>query len=264
MKCAVLGDPIAHSLSPVLHRAGYAELGLAWTYDAIRLPEGSMAAFVTGLGEQWRGLSVTAPLKREALAIADAVSDRARLAGGANTLIVAVDEGGRFAHADNTDLPGAVSAIRERYDGAVTAATIVGSGATAASTGLAMAELGAREIRVLARSAGRAEETVSAIASHPSAPEVSVAPIDAEVVGEVVVSTIPAAAQSDPLVARVRRGNGGVRGALRPVADPARCGCGRTRAGGGRRVRPAGAPGGAAVPRVHWSAGAARRDAVRR
>ena len=65
MRCAVLGDPIDHSLSPVIHRAAYAELGLDWEYDAVAVPAGGLAGFVEGLDPaQWRGLSLTMPLKR--------------------------------------------------------------------------------------------------------------------------------------------------------------------------------------------------------
>lgn len=199
MKCAVLGDPVAHSLSPVLHRAGYAALGLGWSYDAHQVPAGGLARFVDGLDDQWRGLSVTAPLKREALELGDRVTDRARLVGAANTLVLGGPEG---TLADNTDLPGAVAALRERYAGPVTAATIVGAGATAASTGLAMCELGASRVTLLARSPARAAATVEAIGRHPSAPEVEVAPLDTAPGGEVLVSTVPATAQEPDLVAR--------------------------------------------------------------
>lgn len=198
MHCAVLGDPIAHSLSPVLHGSGYDALGLDWTYDAHRVPEGGLAEFVATLDETWRGLSLTMPLKREAIALADRVSDRARLAGAANTLLLVGDE----VHVDNTDLPGAVAAIRERYDGDVTAGTIIGGGATAASVGLALAELGASEVRLLARRPERAAATATAIAAHPAGPAVEVVPLDAEPLGEVVVSTVPATAQDDDLVGR--------------------------------------------------------------
>lgn len=196
-RCAVVGDPVEHSLSPVLHRAGYLELGLDAQYDAVRVPAGGLADHVAGLGPQWRGLSVTAPLKREALALASSVSERSLLAGGANTL---VRSGGGW-EADNTDLPGAVAAIRERYDGPASVATIIGAGATAASTGLALAELGVRTIRLLAREPARAAETVAALSRDPRL-EVDVLPLDgAGVVGEVVVSTVPVAAQTDALVA---------------------------------------------------------------
>jgi len=200
-RCAVLGDPIAHSLSPVLHRAGYAALGLTgWEYDAVRVGEQELADFVAGLGPEWRGLSLTMPLKRRAAALAAEVTERARLAGAVNTLVL---DGGGVVLADNTDLPGAVAAVRERYAGPVRAGTVLGGGATAASTGLALCELGASRVRVLARSPQRAEPTAAAIAAHPSGPEVEVLALGgADVVGEVVVSTVPAAAQDENLLAR--------------------------------------------------------------
>ncbi|WP_028645282.1 shikimate dehydrogenase [Nocardioides sp. URHA0020] len=201
MRCAVVGDPVAHSLSPVLHRAGYAVLGLAdLTYDAVRVAEDGLAGFVAGLDQTWRGLSLTMPHKRRALELGGTVTERARLTGAANTLVL---ERGTVVLADNTDLPGAVAAVRERYDGPVGAATVLGGGATAASTGLAMCELGARRVRLLARTPERAAEAAAVIASHPSRPEVEVAtlatgPVD----GDVLVSTIPATAQDADLVQR--------------------------------------------------------------
>jgi shikimate dehydrogenase len=199
MKCAVLGDPISHSLSPALHRAGYAALGLDWTYDAVRVSAGGLAAHVRSLDDTWRGLSLTMPFKREAMRLADRVSDRARLAGAANTLVLVEGE----VHADNTDLPGAVAALRERWDGLLTAGTVLGAGATAASTGLALCEAGASEVTLLARSSERAAETVNAIQRHPSRPSVRVGSLADDVpTGEVLVSTIPASAQVPDLVAR--------------------------------------------------------------
>lgn len=200
MRCAVLGDPVAHSLSPVLHRAGYAAAGLdGWSYDLQRVPAGGARAFVDGLGPDWRGLSVTAPLKRELLDLGAEVTERARLVGAGNTVVLT--DGRRLV--DNTDLPGAVAAVRERYAGPVTAATILGAGATAASTGLALVELGARTLTLLARTPARAAATVAVLTAHPGAPRVEVVPLDGgPVVGEVVVSTVPAAAQTDELVAR--------------------------------------------------------------
>jgi shikimate dehydrogenase len=200
MRCAVLGDPIAHSLSPALHRAGYAATGLDWTYDAERVAADRLPAFLAGLDDAWRGLSLTMPLKRTAMALAPRVSERAALAGAANTLVLAR---GEVVLADNTDLPGAVAAVRERYGGPVTAATVLGGGATAASTGLALCELGASAITLLVRSPDRAAEALGAIARHPSGPRVEVGSLTGDAVrGEVVVSTIPAAAQDPGLVAR--------------------------------------------------------------
>jgi shikimate dehydrogenase len=198
-RCAVLGDPIAHSLSPVLHRAAYDATGLDWTYDAVRVSAGGLADHLAGLDGSWRGLSLTMPLKREAMPLADTVSERAALVGAANTLVLVDGE----VHADNTDLPGAAAAIRERYDGPVAAATILGAGATAASAGLALCDLGARSLLLLARDPSRAAETVDALERHPSAPRVEVGSLTTdEARGEVLVSTIPADAQSPDLVAR--------------------------------------------------------------
>ena len=198
MRCAVLGDPIGHSLSPVLHRAAYAAEGLDWRYEAVRVPARGLAGFVADLDDEWRGLSVTMPLKREALDLADVASDRARLAGAANTL---VREGAGWS-ADNTDLPGAAAAVRERYDGPVDTVTVLGGGATAASTALAMCDLGAGEVRLLVRSPARAAATAAVVRHHPGSPRVLVGALADPVAGEVVVSTVPSEAQDRGLLDR--------------------------------------------------------------
>ncbi|MDT9594616.1 shikimate dehydrogenase [Nocardioides zeae] len=204
VRCGVVGDPVAHSLSPVLHRAAYAHVGAtASTYDAHRVPAGTLAEFVRGL-DGWRGLSVTMPLKREALALGTVVTPVARAAGGANTLVLGADQ----VVADNTDVPGAVAALVERGLEGVDTATILGGGATAASTALALAQLGARRLRLLVRSADRAAGAVEAVRSLPEAPEVVVTTLDEAVgsgfaTGEVAVSTVPVEAQTPDLVERL-------------------------------------------------------------
>ncbi|GAB3020017.1 shikimate 5-dehydrogenase [Nocardioides flavus (ex Wang et al. 2016)] len=204
-RCGVLGDPIAHSLSPVLHRAAYAELGLGWTYDAHRVPSGGLEAFMSGLGPEWRGLSLTMPLKREALAQldrhSDRLTDRARLAGAVNTLVLE-DDGSRVG--DNTDLPGAAAAIRERTSAPLGSAVVLGGGATATSVGLALADLGVRSVELLVRDESRAGETVAALRAHPAGVDVRTSALDATdgVRADVVVSTVPASAQTTALVER--------------------------------------------------------------
>lgn len=197
--CGVLGDPIAHSLSPVLHRAGYDAVGLSsWRYAARRVPAGTLAPFLAGLGPQWRGLSLTMPLKREVMPLLASLSHRARRAGAVNTIV-------RTSYGwagDNTDLPGAVNAVRERHDGPLRRAVILGAGATAASTGLALAELGVRDIVLLARSAERAEETAGVIAATGA--DVLVQPLELRVETDIVVSTVPVEAQTPALVGRWR------------------------------------------------------------
>lgn len=198
-RCGVLGDPVAHSLSPTLHRAGYAELDLDWSYDAHRVVEGGLGEFVAGLDGSWRGLSLTMPLKREALAIADQVSQRAERAGAANTLVI---ESGAL-RADNTDIPGAVAAIRERHPTTINRAVILGGGATAASLLLSLAELGCAVVELRVRNPATAVATLEVASGVPL--EVSVSDLDAPPAGgaDLLASTIPASAQSAAVLALV-------------------------------------------------------------
>jgi len=198
-RCGVLGDPVAHSLSPVLHRAAYRAAGLAWEYDAHRVGTGGLAEFVGGLDASWRGLSLTMPLKREALGLVDALSETARLAGAVNTLLL----GGNGLVGDNTDVPGAAAALVARGVTVVGAATVLGGGATATSVGLALVDLGAERLTVLVRDPDRAAATVAALTAHPAGPHVRVGVLDVDAVtGDLVVSTIPAVAQDRAMVGR--------------------------------------------------------------
>lgn len=197
----MLGDPIDHSLSPALHRAGYAELGLDWEYDAARVPLGGLADHLGGLGPEWRGLSVTMPLKQEAAAYVERLTERARLSGAANTIVLDDRDGGEVV-GDNTDIPGAIAAIRERTGAPLERGVILGAGATAVSLGLAMADLGVRSIEIVARAPERAVTTVETILGHSGRPAVDVRRLD-EVTGfgaDIVASTIPADAQDARVV----------------------------------------------------------------
>ena len=112
VKAAVLGKPIAHSLSPVIHNAGYAAAGLTgWSYTAIECAEAELPDLVAGLGPDWAGLSLTMPLKQAALAVAGEVSPVAAAAGAANTLVRRPD--GSW-YADNTDVAGHGRRARRR------------------------------------------------------------------------------------------------------------------------------------------------------
>ena len=201
-RCAVLGDPVGHSLSPALHRAGYRALGLDFEYDAVRVPAGSLASFAGGLDPSWRGLSVTAPLKREAYSLAADRSAAAEGAGAVNTLVPRSGGGVSSGwYGDNTDIPGAAAAVRERWPGEITEVTILGGGATATSVGLAAASRGARVVRLLVRTPSRAAETLAVLEAHGLRVDVGALAEDAAM-GELVVSTIPAAAPDDGLVSR--------------------------------------------------------------
>lgn len=147
-RAAVLGKPVAHSLSPVIHTAGYEALGLDFTYTAIECDSPELAEFVAGLGQEWAGLSLTMPLKEVALTVATSVSEMAIAVGAANTLVRR--DGGW--HADNTDIPGMVSALRDV--GGVTSpksVAVLGAGGTARAALGAAAQLGVRRVVLFAR-----------------------------------------------------------------------------------------------------------------
>ena len=224
MKAAVLGSPIAHSLSPALHRAAYAELGLDdWTYEAVECDEAALAAFVTSRGPQWAGLSLTMPLKRTVLPLLANVDPLAVIAGGANTVVFRPD--GRYGY--NTDVQGIVDALTEagaglargdgpprppaglaRGDGpprppaGPASATIIGAGATACSALAALAELGAPAADVAVRDPSRATDLLAA-ADRLHIP-VRLLPLTAlsDVPG-LLISTVPAGV-ADSYAERIR------------------------------------------------------------
>ncbi|MET8080121.1 shikimate dehydrogenase [Streptomyces sp. NPDC005303] len=155
-RAAVLGKPIAHSLSPVLHRAAYEELRLTgWSYDRFELDEAALPGFVEQLGPEWAGLSVTMPLKRAVIPLLDGISDTAASVEAVNT-VVFTEDGRRLG--DNTDIPGMVAALRERGIEQVDSAAILGAGATASSALAALARICTGEVVAYVRSEARAAE----------------------------------------------------------------------------------------------------------
>ena len=153
MKAAVLGSPIAHSLSPVLHHAGYVALGLdGWTYTAIECAEAGLPALIASCGSGWAGLSLTMPLKRAVLPLLDTVDPVAADTGGANTVVF----GGNRRHGYNTDVAGMVAALAEAGVTAPKSAVILGAGATACSALAALRDLGLTTVTVAVRDPARA------------------------------------------------------------------------------------------------------------
>ncbi len=191
MKCAVLGSPVAHSLSPVMHRAAYDDLGIDWEYTAVEVTEDGLAGFLDGLDETWRGLSVTAPLKRRLVGLLDETSEDVDHLGVANTVILG--EGGKRV-GFNTDVPGGLNALREAGVDGVHSARILGGGATAASMALTLSRLGARSLEILVRDPSRAADVVAV--GERCGLVVKVVDLMAPPRGrvDVVVSTIPVAA----------------------------------------------------------------------
>jgi shikimate dehydrogenase len=157
MRAAVLGRPVTHSLSPVLHRAAYAALGLEnWTYDALDIGADDLPVLLAGLGEEWRGFSVTMPCKQAAVQAAQVVEPLPRLLGAANTL-VRIDAGWR---AENTDVAGVGMALQLAGVERVGHAAIIGAGGTAAAAAVALASLGAQHVDVVVRNAARAQDVL--------------------------------------------------------------------------------------------------------
>ncbi|MFI5927928.1 shikimate dehydrogenase [Micromonospora sp. NPDC051543] len=156
MRAAVVGAPIAHSLSPVIHNAGYAAAGLTgWSYTRIECGAAELPDLVTGLGPEWAGLSVTMPGKEAALAVADAASPVAVAVGAANTLVRRAD--GTW-YADNTDVGGMVDVLTEAGVVAGAAVTVLGAGGTARAALAAAARLACSSVIVVARRAEAVDE----------------------------------------------------------------------------------------------------------
>ncbi|MCP9946492.1 shikimate dehydrogenase [Streptomyces somaliensis] len=155
-RAAVLGSPIGHSLSPVLHRAAYAELGLTgWSYDRFEVDEARLPGFLDALDASWAGLSLTMPLKRAVIPLLDEVGDTARSVEAVNTVVLTGD-GRRVG--DNTDVPGMVAALRERGVEEVDAAAVLGAGATASSALAALAGVCRGPVTAYVRGSARAGE----------------------------------------------------------------------------------------------------------
>lgn len=188
---------MAHSLSPVLHNAGYRTLGLtSWTYAAHELTEPELAGWVAGLDGSWRGLSLTMPLKEVAFSVATTVTETARVTGAVNTLVRRHD-GGWDAH--NTDVRGIEAALAAIDHGGD--ATLLGGGATARSAVIALGALGVERIRLAVRGDARPETLRLAVHAGIAVEVVPLSSWGTGHHGGLVVSTLPPAAAETAAVA---------------------------------------------------------------
>ena len=205
MKAAVLGSPVSHSLSPALHRAAYAALGLdGWTYTAIECDEAGLPGLISGCGPGWAGLSLTMPLKQAVLPLLDTAEPAVTLLAAANTVVFA----GGTRHGCNTDVAGIMTALSEAGTGLTEAGTglteagagltggviILGAGATACAALAAVHRLGGREATVAVREPARAAGALAAAARLGL--RVKLAPFEppAARAGYLLISTVPAGA----------------------------------------------------------------------
>jgi shikimate dehydrogenase len=152
VKSAVLGSPISHSLSPVLHNAAYRALGLDHSYSAIETAESDLGEFLESVDANWLGVSLTMPLKEVAFEFAEKCDELASLTGAINTLVF-----GTQIAAYNTDVLGIVDALAEAGSKQISTGVVFGSGATARSTLVALQSLGATEVNCVARNVSDVE-----------------------------------------------------------------------------------------------------------
>lgn len=154
----VVGSPVRHSLSPLIHNAWIAAAGLDAVYAPFSPPEAGFGAFIHGLrGGAIAGLNATLPFKEQALALADSPTPAAQAAGAANLLLFEADG---TIRADNTDGVGLLTAFAQQapgFDPAAAPVVILGAGGAARGAAAAFLAAGAPEVRILNRTRPRAE-----------------------------------------------------------------------------------------------------------
>lgn len=162
IRAAVLGSPISHSLSPLLHQSAYEILGAQGTYEAIEVEAGQLSNFLKDKDSGWTGFSLTMPLKEEVLAIAHVVDPVAQIISSANTLY----REDNLWLASSTDITGFGFALDSRGFTKAKSAIILGAGATARAV---VGALDGRieEIKIVSRNTGR-EEAIRKCATKSS------------------------------------------------------------------------------------------------
>jgi shikimate dehydrogenase len=222
MKAAVCGSPIRHSLSPALHRAAYAALGLeGWSYDLLEVDEERLPAVIGDLDTSWAGLSLTMPLKQAVVPLVDEVSDFARAVGSVNTVVVTPrldrrntpGRRGVRLRAENTDVIGLVTALAEAGASRIRRGVVLGGGATARSAVVALLQAGCPRPVAVVRSPDRAAELRGVAARLGGEVEIrDWSELAVALSADVVISTVPIGG-SDAMTDAVL-------GAFRPVWWP--------------------------------------------
>lgn len=163
----VIGDPVAHSLSPVMHNAAFAALGLDASYELWPTPLAGLPDRIASLrAADMLGANVTVPHKQAVLPLVDRLTDGARLVGAVNTI---VNEHGSLL-GDNTDVAGFVRAVAERRpDWSPQRVVVLGAGGAARAVLVALSDLGAGEVILGNRTAERANALAAALPTVPVA-----------------------------------------------------------------------------------------------
>jgi shikimate dehydrogenase len=213
----VLGAPIAHSLSPVLHNAAYAALGLdGWKYEAIECDGSGLPALLESLDDDWAGLSLTMPLKRAVLPLLDRAEPLVTQVGGANTVIFGADGRAGF----NTDVPGMITTLAQVGVTEPPEALVLGAGATACAALAALHGIGARQAAVAVRDPATAGPLLAVAERLGLAARL--VPFGAEpgdLAGHVLISTVPSGA-ADSYAERIASGTLAPRAVVDVVYHP--------------------------------------------
>lgn len=159
IQAGVLGSPISHSLSPILHRAAYAELGLNAEYNAYEVGSGHLESFLTRDGSHLNCISLTMPLKEEALEIAVHISEIASQVSSGNTLYKKNDDW----HLTSTDVEGFVYALAAHDKFISGRVLVIGAGATARAV-VAACNGSSESLSVVTRSKSREDSIIKAAA----------------------------------------------------------------------------------------------------
>lgn len=190
MVAGVVGAPVRHSMSPVLHNAWIAAAGLDAVYVPFAPPPERFRAFAEGLrGGAIRGLNVTLPFKEEALAVADTASPIATAAAAANVLLFREDG---TIHADNTDgagLIGAFAAQAPKFRPDAAPVVILGAGGAARGAAAAFVAAGAPQVRIVNRTLAKAEAIAAALGDRVSAHDLASAARAFDGAGAVINAT---------------------------------------------------------------------------
>jgi len=162
----LLGWPVAHSKSPAMHNAAFAELGLDWCYVPLPTKPAHLGEAVHGLRALGvRGANVTVPHKRDVLAHLDEIEEAARTIGAVNTIVVDDDE--RLV-GHNTDAPGLVRDLRAHgIDVAGATVMLLGAGGAARAAAVGCLQAGAARLIVSNRTQARAEELANVASALP-------------------------------------------------------------------------------------------------
>jgi shikimate dehydrogenase len=197
---AVIGDPVRHSLSPVMHNAAFSALDLDWVYVAMEVGRADIAAAVAGVRAlRIDGLSVTMPHKQAIIGHLDRLSPTAERLGAVNTVV----RTGAALAGESTDGQGLLDALRgdEGFDPAGRRCLVLGAGGAARAAVLALAQAGAAEVGVRARRAAAATA-----ASQLAGSVGTVATDGAEADADLVVNATPLGmAPGDPMPAEPGR-----------------------------------------------------------